>query len=339
MTYTAKTPLSITNMVGGTATEPTPPVLWSMAGQVRWQVLVYEAANRKKAIHDSGERTGAATSYTIPGGVLKDGVEYVVEVRGWDNVVREATPGDDTYSADEALFSLVTDALVGTVDTLTAVPVGVTPWVDLTWTRSTTPDGFALYRDGEQIGDVLDPADVFVSGTTYRFRFYGARPHREHVYTVRAIVNGSMSTDGPAAPLTTTPSGVWVVDVESGVSVTVWGDDEGSWTMEDDAAVYAPIGSTQVVRVVSGMRGLEGSLSGLLMEGFGKTFEQMEADAYAIKSRPSATVRVVAGDENFEALVGNVRVSPKPVTREGRVVKGVSFDFWQVGELPFDPLT
>jgi hypothetical protein len=44
----------------------------------------------------------------------------------------------------------------------------------------------------------------------------------------------------------------------------------------------------------------------------------------------------VAGDENFEALIGNVRISPKPETREGLIVKGVSFDFWQVGALPFD---
>lgn len=337
MVYTPKPALTITNMGGGVATEPTPPILWSMAGQVRYQVLVREAATAK-TVHDSKERTGSATSYTIPEGVLQDGTEYVVEVRGWDAVVREATPGDDTYTKAEAHFSLATDVATSTVATLTAAPVDLTPWVTLTWTRATTPDAFAVYRDGVLIR-TLDPADVFVSGTTYAWVYYGARPNRAHTYSVRAVVNGKTSPDGPTASLTTSPSGLWVVDFDRGVDLTLWGDEEGTWTMQDDASVYTPVGSTEVVRIVSGMRGLEGSISGRLMEGFGKTFEQQEASLYEIKSRPTKTVRIIAGDENFTALIGNVRISPKPDTRQGRIVKGVSFDFWQVGKLPFDLVT
>lgn len=338
MTRVGKPTVTITNLSAGLATEPTPPILWSSTGvQTAYEVLVYVAGDTSTAIHDSGVRQGTETAYTIPAGVLTDDETYTVEVRIWDDVVREATPGDDTYAPAQADFYLATDAGVSPVETLTAVQEDLTPWVVLTWTRTTTPDSFAIYRDGKAIVADLDPGEVFVSGTTYSYRYYGARPNRQHVYAVRAVVNGAMSPDGPTPALTTSPSGLWVVDFDRGVDVTLWGDDEGTWNMVDDAAVYTPVGSTEVVRIVNGMRGLEGTLSGLLMEGFGKTFAQMEADVYKIKARPTATVRIIAGDENFEAIIGNVRISPKPETRQGRIVKGVSFDFWQVGELPFDP--
>jgi hypothetical protein len=344
MTRKVKPALAITNLGGGVVYDPTPPILWSMTGQARYQVLVYKTSNLTKAIHDSGQRTGTDTSYTIPAGILTDGVSYTVEVRGWDAPTpsREATPGDPNYASAQALFSLATDSSTGPVATLTAAPVDLTPWVDLTFTRSTTPDSFVLLRQDagsstwKVVRSEILPSDVFVSGTTYRLRYYGARPNRETSYAVRAVVNNKQSANGPTATLTTSPSGLWIVDFDRGIYVTLWGNDEGTWSMVDDASVYAPVGSTEVIRIVNGMRGLEGSLSGLLMDGFGKTFDQMESDLYAIKSEPTQTVRIIAGDENFTALVGNLRISPKPETRQGHIVKAVSFDFWQVGDLPFD---
>ncbi|WP_157601808.1 hypothetical protein [Promicromonospora kroppenstedtii] len=112
--------------------------------------------------------------------------------------------------------------------------------------------------------------------------------------------------------------GIWLIDRDRDINVTLMGNDEGTWSMEDDASVYTPIGSTQPVRIVNGMRGLEGSLSGALMAGFGKTFRAMEADLYAIKERPYQTVQLIAGDMSFEALVGNITISPSPQDARGR---------------------
>lgn len=335
MTRTTLAPLTLTGPTGSTF-DPTPEVAWTMTGQVRYRVLVYRTTDLSRPIHDSGERLGAATAYTLPAGIVDDGPTYRVVVRGWDNAIREATPGDPGYASTQADFYLGTSPGVDPVATLAASPVDLSPWVDLEWTRTLVPDSFVVLRDGKIIATV-DPDDVLVSGSTYRYRYYGARPNREHTYAVRAYEGAAQSANGPTASLTTSPSGLWIVDLDRKVDVTLWGNDEGTWTMVDDASVYTPIGSTQVVRIVNGMRGLEGSLSGLLMSGFGKTFEQMEADVYEIKSRPTQTVRIIAGDENFEALIGNVRISPKPETRQGEIVKGVSFDFWQVGALPFEP--
>ena len=83
------------------------------------------------------------------------------------------------------------------------------------------------------------------------------------------------------------------------------------------------------------MRGLEGSLQGTLAEGFGKTFEDHLDAVYAIKSRPRQTFRLTVGDVNIPAILGNIVVSPDPRSRASEVVRAVTFDFWQDGELPF----
>lgn len=338
MTYRPKGVLTVTDPTGGVVYETTPPVLWSLTGQTAYQVLVFDDADPTRPLHDSGRRASTTTAYTIPTGVLKDGRLYTVEVRGWDeHVERAATPGAPTYSSASASFVVTDDATVSGPDTLTAT-ADETPFVVLEWTRGTAPDSWTLYEDGLPIVADLSPADTLVSGSTYRYSHAGARPGVEHTYSVRAVVNGRMSPPGPTDTATPNPVGIWLVDPSDGLHVTLWGDDEGTWNMADDATVHAPINSTEVVRIVSGMRGLDGSLSGALMEGFGKTFEEQQADLYTLKARPTARLRLVASDVNIEALVGNVRVAPRPVSRRGRVVKAVSFDFWQVGALPFDPI-
>lgn len=338
MTRKAKPTVAITNLGAGVVLEPTPPIVWSVSGgtQRRYRVLVFRADELTRPLHDSKELQGTDTAYTIPSGVLKDEGAYRVVVRVWDAENREATPGDPTYAEGAADFTVATDATVGPVTDLTATQHGITPWVDVEWKRSTTPDAFAFVRDGV-VAWVRDAAELFVGGTTYRYTVTASRPHFTHEYEVRAIVNGKQSAENPTVSYAVPVEGIWLRDVDRGVDVTLWGDDEGTWKQEDDASVYAPVGSTRVVRIVSGMRGLEGSLTGYLMEGFGKTFAEQEADLLAIKEQPSNVVQLVAGDQSFRALVGNITISPTPKTRAGQIVKAVSFDFWQVGDLGFNP--
>jgi hypothetical protein len=322
----------------GSVFDPTPPIIWSVSGgtQRRYRVLVFRAGELTRPLHDSKEQQGTDTAYTIPSGVLKDEGAYRVVVRVWDAENREATPGDPTYAEAWADFTVATDETVGPVTALTATQHGVTPWVDVEWQRSTTPDAFAFVRDGV-VAWVKDAAELFVGGNTYRYTVVASRPHFAHVYEVRAIVNGKQSSANPTVTYAVPVEGIWLRDVDRGVDVTLWGNDEGTWTQEDDASVYAPVGSTRVVRIVSGMRGIEGSLTGYLMEGFGKTFAEQEADLIAIKEQPANVVQLVAGDQSFQALIGNLTISPTPKTRAGQIVKAVSFDFWQVGDLGFNP--
>lgn len=336
MTRKLKPDVAITNFGAGAAYDSSPPIIWSVTGgtQHRFRVLVEEIATPERWVYDSGVVQSTALTHTVPPGLLFDNRDYRVRVRVWDAENRETTPGDPNYREASATFHLDTDAAVAPVTGLTVTQDGANPYTLVEFQRSTTPDQFIILRDG--VVATVDAADIFVSGTTYRYRSHYARPNWPHTYEVRAIVNGRTSRTNPTVTFATKVEGLWLVDRDRQISVTLWGDDEGSWSNDDDASVYTPINGTRVVRVVSGMHGLSGSLSGLLMEGFGKSFSAMEADLYLLKSRPYQTVQLYAGDVSFEAIVGNITVAPSPKTRTGQLVKRVSFDFWQVGVLPFD---
>jgi hypothetical protein len=318
----------------GPVFDPTPPIVWEVTGgsQHRYRVLVDHVTEPDRWVYDSGVIQSSDNTHTITSG-LRDDRTYRVRVRVWDAETREATPGDPPYREASARFYLDTDAVVSPVSDLTIRQDGVTPYVILEWQRSSTPDRFAIVRDGAIA--VVDGAELFVSGTTYRYRSYYAAPNQPTKYEVRAIVNERTSQDNPSATFTTRVEGLWLVDRDRKISVTLWGDEEGSWDAPDDASEYMPVGGSRVVRIVSGVRGLEGSLSGLLMDGFGKSFAEQERDLYALKERPYQTVQLYAGDMSLEALIGNIVIAPSPRTRRGQRVKHVSFDFWQVGALPF----
>lgn len=319
--------------------EPTPPIAWTFSGtQVAWAVNVREADNPSSIIFNTGKEQGADTVYTLPKGVLRDDRSYVVQVRVWDDEDRERTPGDPVYAATHRTFVMTDDANTPGAETLTATAEPDRPWVTLTWTRPTMPDGFAIYRDGTVVEKFDEPIDAFVSGTTYQWRDYSAAPYEQHVYSVRAIINGKQSPPGQTATIATTPRGVWLADIERDLIVVLAGDDGGSWEMPDEASTYLPLGASEVVRVVGGLGGYSGSLSGELIDGFyGKSVAEQEADLWEIKGSPVSPLRLVAGDVNIPVVLGNITVAPTPISREGQIVKHVSFDFWQVGELPFTP--
>jgi hypothetical protein len=108
--------------------------------------------------------------------------------------------------------------------------------------------------------------------------------------------------------------------------VWVAGDDPGSWAMGEDATVVAPLGSTRVSRRVQSQRGHEGSISGLLVDAYGTTAVQYEADLLKMRDSPTRQVTLALGDLSIRVLLGNIDTHPiagQPVYR------AVSFDFWQ----------
>lgn len=347
----SKGTVTISNPSGGVLYDTTPPIIWSFSGtQTAYRVHVLD--DEGFLIHSSGKITSTDVSYTIPPGLsgsaiggngeriglLNFGENYTVAVQIWDtNTNRVATPGDPTYAEATAAFTINRDLTTSGPSALTAAVQTGTPWIELDFTRSTAPDSWTIVRDGKVVDSLVDPADVLVSGTSYKYLDYTASPNRAHVYEVIAVVNSKSSHGNPTATVTPEVSGVWIGDPDRDLSVGLWGDDPGTFAGEDDAAVYRPVGSTSYVRVVQGMSGLTGSLTLYMIEGFGRTFDDLEADLYSMKERPSETYRLVLGDVNIPATVGDIVIAPTPITRKGRLVKAVTFNFWQRGELAFRP--
>lgn len=340
----AKGTLSITNPAASPndyVSEFTPPIVWSFSlPQTHAQVRIAPAANPKKILHDSGKILTSVTSYTVPKDVLSDNEDYRVTVRAWDNVEREATPGDPVYVEATRDFAVAYDATVTPPSSLAAtVPAG-TPWVDLTFARGTAPDTWTVLRDGIAIETDLETSDLTpgpgIGGQpSWIWRDLTARPEIEHTYQVLAEVNGKLSAGGPTAVVTTTGEAIWLADPVTGATVVLGGLGFDT-TQEDYAETYAVIGSTEIVRSVMGLNGLSGSIDDAwLRTRDGYDWQDLEATIYDFKSRPADQFRLVLADLNIPVVLGNVKVAPAPSTMTGQVIKAVSFTWWQTGEHPF----
>lgn len=341
----AKGALTLTNPAADPSnfvSEYTPPIAWTLTGetQTHYQVRILDANRPKTILYDSGKIKSAETSHTIPRTsegrrILKDDRTYIVVVRVWDSKNREATPGDPAFTAVRREFSVAFDATVNMPDSLTAAQVPHTPFVDLTWTRSTMPDSWTINRNGEAIATDLDPADVFVSGTTYTWRDWTGKPGQSHMYRVRAEVNGKVSAGStPSATIQLTPSTIILGDPTNEKFVVLVGNAPGSMAYGEDSRQFLPLGASRPIRVVAGMRGLEGSMVGELMSFDEFDMDVMENDLWDIKSRPADEFQLMFGDVSIPVVLSNITIRPLPGNGE---VKHVSFDFIQTGDLPFDP--
>lgn len=336
--YQAKGTLTITNPSSGTpiVTEPTPPIIWTFTGRTQSAFQVYLQDASGNTLHTSGKTTSTATSYTLPAKLIHDGLSYIVIVRVWDTVDRRHA-GDAIYVQASRTFTYTLSATVATVTGFAVTDLTPVPAAQLDWTRSTAPDYFSVHRADnggtyKTIATNLAPADLLVSGSSYRWVDRGADPQIPHLWSVRAVVNGVTSTANPSQTATLKPVGIWIQDPATGTAVQLMGSDNGSWVSGEDAEVYTPVGGSTVVRVTQGLRGFEGTITGDLLS-FGSTDVQTSvANMYALKAIPGKTLWLTVQDMTIPVIIGNVSIAP---VRGGEVRKQVSFDYWQVDDLPF----
>lgn len=323
-TVTITNPPSATNAV----TEPTPPITWTFTGtQTRYRVIISDANNPSVVVDDSKTIDGIETSWTPRSGALKGVGPYRVDVRVFDEYVREATGDALDYASASRTFTVTTDPTVTAVASLAATQLVVDkPRIELTWSRGTAPDHYVIVRDGVTIEDRLAPEEALVAGTSNSYIDDAARPWVSHTWQVRAVVNGKMSG---SASVSATPKtrGIWLFDKSNDLEVWLAGDEAGSWAMGEEASVFAPIGGISVVRRVQSQRGYEGQLGGILVDHGGRTAAQYESDLLAMRAEPSRVVTLALADLAIRVVLGNITTYP---TNTVPPVRRVSFDFWEV---------
>lgn len=304
--------------------DPTPRILWDFTGtQTRWQVLIVRASDPTVELADSGVRSTSETAWTPPSSKpLPSTGPYRVVVRVWDNIARDAASAYAELARD---FVVTDDGTVTPVSGLAVSQPNPWPGVVLTWTRSSAPDSFVVTRDGITLKPELLPEDALVSGTSYRFVDPGARVWRPHTWQVKAKVNGRQS---PSSAVTMTPTvrGIWLLDEDNNRRVWLAGLEGGTWSRPEDASTLAPIGGSQAVRRVQGLRNYEGTLGGQLVDGFGRSASSYEADLEAMRLA-GTPVQLAVADLNLRVLLGNIQTAPTQHTPPSRLV---SFDFWEV---------
>lgn len=339
-TSQAKGAVSITNPAASPSNfveEYTPPISWSHTGttQAAYQVLIADTAYPSTYLHNSGKILGTANSYTLPAGVLRDGRTYRVVVRTWDQYSRENTPGDTPWVFATRDFTVQYSATPTPPSGESAAQQGQTPGITLSWQRGSAPDSWTIERDGAAIVTDLDPADTLVSGTSHAWTDWTAAPNTQHTYRIRAVVNGQMSSGGTDVTAEIPMDGIWLGDPDSGQWALIRGDGI-EWEHAEDSATYTPLDADHVVRIVAGLRGLEGNVDGPMRASADFTIDQMRAAVWTVKEQPNLVYRLVAGTVNIPVVVGNVSMRPHSQTKPGRPVEHVSFEFWQKGELPFE---
>jgi hypothetical protein len=267
----------------------------------------------------------------------KNGASYLITVSGWDAVDREYTTGDPRGSAASTTALLDDDPGIVAVDWVTAQQQTFAPWVDLVWQRSAMPDGWVVVRDGERIYDTSVAGDLNVSGTTYTFRDWTAAPNREHVYRVAPVENGATGRGGPTDTVVPEIKGVWLGDPDTGDEVMLFGTDDPEPEYGEEVDTFTGIGATSSIDVVTGMRGWEGPITGLLMDALDRVAVDDLDTMYRWKGDRTLELRLAWADVNVPGTIGNVQLPPRRVgTTPFGVTRGVSFTFKQTGELPFD---
>lgn len=331
-----------------TVAEYTPPIVWAYtppdgAAQTHYQVLVARASNPRRYIYDSGKIASVASSHSLVASKmarkLEEDVEYRVWVRIWDDRSRESTEGQPVYIEANRTFTLEFDPTVDPVTALTAEQIGRSPWIELTWERATPPDSFTIIRDGRVLETDVLPGEVLVSGTSYRYRDWSAKPGVEHTYRVRPKVNNTLALAADEVTLAThLVVGIWIGDTEADQDVVLGGKDyDGS--AADLAEVYQTFGAGEVVRQVMAVGGLAGSCTKLVLRSRdGRTWEDYRDVVNDIKSRPTTIYRLVLGDFNIPVAIGDVTMMPHASTRTEQVLKTVTFNWWQTGEHEFEAL-
>lgn len=324
----AKGTLTITNPAAppnNFVTEATPPFIHSFTGtQVAWRKWITEQADKTEILANSHKTDGADTSWTPPKKRIHDDGSYTIWVRVWDDVDRVATPGDPAYVEASRNFTFQQDATVDAPVMVSAAQQGVTPFVDLTFTRATAPDSWTILRDGKVIDALVDPADTLTTGTTHVYTDAGATPQVAHTYEVRAVVNGKASPKSATGTVTTRPAGGWLLDLETGEGQQLL-DLSVDYSEPDMAGVYRT--RTGIVRVRQALGVAEGKVEGNIVENAGHDIAAATAFVKAMEKR--GTCQLVWNDMSLEVQIGNVAVWTPPNVSRDRV-KAVGFDFWAV---------
>jgi hypothetical protein len=151
----------------------------------------------------------------------------------------------------------------------------------------------------------------------------------------RPIVKTASTSVGSLRPVVT---GLWLVDPATGRALSFAGTDL-EYSYGEVSQVYTPLRAASLIRRTSSLRGAEGKFTGTLDPRDDRTLDDLIADLWWMKERPSRTLRLIAGDLNIPVTVSNLYPfmdTERSTTDE--IQKRATFTFEQSGELPFEAI-
>lgn len=324
--------------------DPTPELSWTVTPGPqtgRW-VIITDEADPTHPLYDSGLELTSSTSFTPPlyngdkRGVINDeDATYRLTLRIFENNTRTATPGDDVFIEVSRTFTFQEDPTPDPVTSLAAAQVANgKPHVRLTWDRATAPDGFTISRNDKVVEHNLDPADLFVSGTTYAYVDVTAEPHTLHTWKVRPRVNGKVGPNRTVSLRYITDE-VWLTSVDDTtklVPIVGTADDKSQITydMPEIGALFQPVNGDAPRGVTQAQYGLTGHMVGRLTNRNGLDAQDWVDNLFWIKARPENVYRLTIGEQNLRVHVRNVVIAPPGGPGSGSGSRAISFDFYSL---------
>jgi len=265
--YVALPTLTVTAPSASGETD-TPLVQWTFTGQQSAKVALLL---NKKVVSDYQLTT--ATQFEIPRGTKKKpaidekAVLYEIRLRVWDALDRVTTPGAPAYREAIIPYTWNPTGVIAPVTALAVAPQANGYAVDVTWTRATTCDKYAIKQNGKLL-DTIDSGNVALGGTSYKWTRYDLSPKR-NVTILAGVVqaNGTVhwSVDVNVM-LNWCPVGVWVYDIDANEAVQVMVEPGGlEMQRESDREVHLPLGREDPVVFQTTQRGWVGDIEGLVM--------------------------------------------------------------------------
>lgn len=341
-TYVAKPAVTVTNPASGLIFDPTPTIFANVPGGYSlkaWRIRITAGSDKSKVRYDSGKRNATDPTqiqHTLPvkndngRRILVDDSTYWLNVRVWDRLDREATPGDPGYTETWVQFTFDDDATASAPTAIWANQIGDTPRVRLTWEYPDTPEGWVILRDGNVVAR-LDTDEVDWSGSAYSWIDSEAAPYTSHEWTVKAMFNAKQSPPSPVASVRTETMGTWLL-TEAGDTVVLDGRELDSWAATDRRATYKPMGRSFDVDIITAFEGVAGQFDGTIQDRGGFDLDAAIATLRAIKDAPGETVRLVSASLNIPVLLRNVSVTPASEFQAHNRRQNVRFGFWQVAD-------
>ncbi len=204
----------------------------------------------------------------------------------------------------------------------------------LSWERATTPDYFALVADGKIFNARIDPEAVRSDATHYSMRVWELTPSVAHTLEIQAVVLdlGVLKHSSPNPHVTSVLKArdAWIIMPSKNLYVPFFLDAAPDYSYGEDGTTFFPRSRRDPVRIVGAIRGQEGTLTGTIGPGGGKTGPQNRAAFEDIKSwhRRGERVVIITGDRQFGALLGTAKAVAQPGTDNEWFTATV--EFWQI---------
>lgn len=329
-TYQPLTSATLDNPpVGGVVNDATPPVLWTMANQTAYKVLLAKASDPNTLVWNSGKISTTDDDTAIPPKkILYDGADYILDLYLWDNYNREKNGTNELFTHIQRTFQFQASGSVSVVTGLAVAQQTPWPWVNITFSRSTAPDEFNIFRDDVLIDSNVPASELSTGGTSYTYQDRLANPREAHTWSVQAVVNKVSSNKVTSSALTTRLIAPFMMELDGTNPVFFLnpGLDPQLLTLQE---VQQPVNSDPVL-LTQFLGGYTGHLAGVFVDNIvsGLSARQMRNTFKRWKKNPGDTYILYMVDEVLTIVPYNMTYKPRAVS--GGVLYDVEFDFFEV---------